>query len=479
MRALALGTLLPSFDGLTVPDWLAAALSDGLAGVCLFAVNTPDVATTRRLTDELRRHAGRELIVASDEEGGDVTRIQAGEGSSLPGAAALGAVDDEHLTRRCGVALGAVLATAGINLDLAPVLDVASEPDNPVIGVRAFAPTPDRVIAHGRAFVDGLAAAGVAACAKHFPGHGATTIDSHLALPTLDADPETLHTRDLRPFAEVRTAAVMTAHVVVPALDERPATLAPWAAAALRKGGHDGVIVTDALGMRAIADHIPLGEACVRALEAGADLLCLDAPHQRDARTCFDEALAAVEGALRSGRLDAQRVAASVARNRALAAAHPPLPAEDPTPLLARLDAVGLEAARRAVRATGNVRLSGPPVLLDVRRRAQYAAGRTSTAFASVVQEAFPGARALAPADPAEAAAAATGPQDVVVLTSMARAEEREGALLARVLEARPDAVVVHAGVAEAAPRAARLVLSLGVGRANARAVVALLGADR
>lgn len=473
MRALALGTLLPSFDGLTVPDWLAAALSDGLAGVCLFAVNTPDVATTRRLTDELRRHAGRELIVASDEEGGDVTRIQAGEGSSLPGAAALGAVDDEHLTRRCGVALGAVLATAGINLDLAPVLDVASEPDNPVIGVRAFAPTPDRVIAHGRAFVDGLAAAGVAACAKHFPGHGATTIDSHLALPTLDADPETLHTRDLRPFAEVRTAAVMTAHVVVPALDERPATLAPWAAAALRKGGHDGVIVTDALGMRAIANQHDIGEACVLALAAGADLLLLDAPHLRDPEADFRHAVTAIEAALTEGRLDAGALRHSAARNARLARSRPHFDDAGAADALETLDALGERVAREALRTRGDVALRARPVVVDVRRRRDHASGSQHD----------PLGRAFAAAgfDVAVARAGDPLPDDLhpVVLTRHPLGDDDEALALAAVLSARPDAIVVHGGVAEAAPEAERIVCMHGVGAVNARAAVRLMGGAR
>lgn len=478
MSSLALGVLLPGFDGTRTPDWLARALTDGLAGVCLFAVNTPDIPTTRRLTDDLRRHAGREIIVASDEEGGDVTRLQAAQGSSLPGAAALGVADDRDLTFRAGRALGAVMAAAGINLNLAPVLDVASQWRNPVIGVRSFGADPERVTIHGQAFVEALGQAGVGACAKHFPGHGATVTDSHLALPVLEVDEQTLFERDVRPFLEVPTAAVMTGHVVVPSLDPRPATLAPWATAMLRTHGHEGVVVTDALGMRAITDEMPLGEACVRALEAGADLLCLDAPHQRDARSSFTEAVTAIDDALASGRLDPAQLTASAARNRALAQQYPARASTDPGPLLARLDSVGAEVARRAVRARGDVRITSAPLLVDLRQRIKYAAGRTSTAFARVISDACAGTRVLIPAGVEELEPALAAAGSVVVLTREPRSDDAEGALLAEVLRTRPDAVVVHAGVVEAAPQVRRLVLSLGVGRANAQAVLHLLGAQ-
>ncbi|MCZ2262747.1 glycoside hydrolase family 3 N-terminal domain-containing protein [Isoptericola sp. QY 916] len=227
VRRAVHGVLLPGFTGTTPPAWLLDAARDGLAGVVLFAHNTPDVATTAALTTRLH-DAEPDLLVATDEEGGDVSRLEAATGSSLPGAAALGAVDDVRLTGAAGEALGRLLAAAGVDLDLAPVLDVDT-PGNPVIGVRAFGTDAEAVARHGVAFARGLQRGGVGTCAKHFPGHGSTTVDSHLALPVVEADARTLRGRDLVPFAAAFAGgpgdegpaadALMTAHVVVPAQD--------------------------------------------------------------------------------------------------------------------------------------------------------------------------------------------------------------------------------------------------------------------
>src|SRR5262249_32215160 len=154
-----------------------------------------------------------DTIVAVDEEGGDVTRLFAGAGSPYPGPVALGHLDDVELTRRVALAIGAELRAAGVNLNLAPVADVNSNPRNPVIGIRAFGPDPERVAAHVAAFVEGQQAAGVAACAKHFPGHGDTAVDSHLALPTTDVEAAGLEGGPLVPFRAAiaaGTQAIMT-----------------------------------------------------------------------------------------------------------------------------------------------------------------------------------------------------------------------------------------------------------------------------
>ncbi|HSN12302.1 MAG TPA: glycoside hydrolase family 3 N-terminal domain-containing protein, partial [Propionibacteriaceae bacterium] len=323
-RRLAYGVLLAQFPGLTVPAWLRPALEGGLAGVILFGENTPDIETTRRVVgqfQELVHAAGRPpLVVAADEEGGDVTRLQHVGGSSLPGNAALGDVDDVDLTERCARAYGALLAYARLTLTIAPCLDVASEPLNPVIGVRSFGADPDLVTRHGAAFARGLRAAGIHSCGKHFPGHGATRTDSHLALPVLDVSPDVLIQRDEAPFA-CGVDSVMTAHVVVPALGPDPATLSSWATEHVRRLGITGPIVTDALGMHAVADLYDMGEAAVRALEAGADLLCLDSPTGRDAQADFEAAVEGIAGAILSGRLDPDALRASAERNLTLAGA--------------------------------------------------------------------------------------------------------------------------------------------------------------
>ncbi len=472
MSRLAHGILMPGFSGTSLPRWVGEALADGLAGVVLFAENTPDVATTRALTDAVRA-VRPDAVVAADEEGGDVTRLQSATGSSIPGNAALGVLDDVALTRDVATAYGRLLALAGIDLALAPCLDVASEPLNPVIGVRSFGPDPHVVIAHGRAFVAGLRAAGVASCGKHFPGHGDTRTDSHLALPVLDLDATTLAERDQAPFGAVPADAMMTAHVVVPRRGPEPASLSPWAYGDLRALGHDGPILTDALGMRAIADHHGMGEACVRALESGADLLLLDAPHLRDAEADFAEAVAAVEAAVAAGRLRADDLTASAARNRSLARGpHPAAGADAVTAALAALDDLGQRAARDALVSRGDVRLRGTPSVVDVRRRLNHASGRTGTALLTALTALDPRTRAVDAHDLPGLRTAA----ELVVLTRDARSDAEEGAVLATVLRERPDAVVVHAGPAAAAPEADRLVLAHGVGRANATAVAALVG---
>jgi beta-N-acetylhexosaminidase len=220
LRRLALRTLLGAFPGGTAPDWAARLLAEGLAGHTLFGTNITDPAQVGRLTAELRT-VRRDALIAIDEEGGDVTRMAHRVGSPYPGNAALGAIDDPQLTRTVYAAIGADLAAAGINLDLAPTVDVNTAADNPVIGTRSFGADPSRVARHAAAAIEGLQSTGVAACAKHFPGHGATLTDSHLELPTVNADLALLRERDLPPFAAAvaaETQAIMTAHIRVPAL---------------------------------------------------------------------------------------------------------------------------------------------------------------------------------------------------------------------------------------------------------------------
>jgi beta-N-acetylhexosaminidase len=350
--------LMAAFHGQQVPDWLHTRLADGLGSVCLFGSNlTGDDEQARKLTAELHDAAPYGCLVTLDEEGGDVTRLDAVRGSEMAGHAALGAVDDPHLTRRAASRLGHRLRDIGIDLDLGPVADVNCEPDNPVIGVRSFGADPELVARHVTAFVDGLQRTGVAACVKHFPGHGATTEDSHLAAPRLDVDANTLQTRELVPFAaavRAGTAAVMTSHVVVTALDPvRPATTSPLVLDLLRSGlGFDGVLVADALDMAGVS--VPYGgaaPAAVAALAAGVDLLCLgtDDANSRLApivRDVVDEIVAAVQ----DGRLPPTRLAEAAGRVERLIAqlrtgaepaAEPepgpePVDHEDPHPVAAR-----------------------------------------------------------------------------------------------------------------------------------------------
>ncbi|WP_028651649.1 glycoside hydrolase family 3 N-terminal domain-containing protein [Nocardioides halotolerans] len=313
LESLALAVLLPSFDGTTVPDDVLALLEEGLGGLCLFGSNTADGPDAVAAYSERVRSVAPRAVVAVDEEGGDVTRLHVSDGSPVLGPLALGTADDLALTRAVGRAIGLELAAVGITLDLGPVADVNSNPDNPVIGTRSFGSSAPEVAAHVAAWTRGLQSAGVAACAKHFPGHGDTAEDSHLALPVLDADLATLTARELAPFAaavEAGVAAVMTSHVVVPALDPAlPATLSKSVLGLLRdRLGFRGVVVTDALDMAGASAGRGIPEAAVLSIAAGADLLCLGTGNSVAQVRAIQAALV---DAVRSGRLPEHRLAAA------------------------------------------------------------------------------------------------------------------------------------------------------------------------
>ena len=314
--------LMASFHGPEVPDWLRAGLAEGIGSICLFGSNlTGDDGQLRQLTAELHAAAPEGTLVTLDEEGGDVTRLDAVRGSPTAGAAVLGATDDVTLTRQVAAGLGVRLRDVGIDLDLGPVADVNCEPDNPVIGVRSFGAEPGLVARHVEAFVGGLQAAGVAACVKHFPGHGATVDDSHLAVPRLDVDLDTLRKRELVPFAAAvaaGAAAVMTSHIVISVLDsERPATTSRPVLDLLRQElGFEGVLVTDALDM--VGASRPYGgipNAAVAALVAGADLLCIGPDHfPGEQEALLPQVVDAVLTAVREGRLTPARLAEAAGR---------------------------------------------------------------------------------------------------------------------------------------------------------------------
>lgn len=279
-RSEALGTLLPGFEGTELPGWLRDRLADGLAGVCLFATNVATPAQVRELTDAIR-DANPGAVIAIDEEGGDVSRLHQRTGSPYPGSAVLGRIDDLELTRSVGRSVGVELAAAGVTLDFAPDADINSDERNPVIGVRSFGAEPALVARHTTSWIAGLQSTGVAASAKHFPGHGDTAADSHLAVPVVDLPLAALRERELVPFAAAVAAgarSVMTSHILLPQLDaERVATFSPRILGDLLRGelGFGGAIVTDALDMRGASGEIGASAAAVRALQAGADLLCL------------------------------------------------------------------------------------------------------------------------------------------------------------------------------------------------------------
>ncbi|WP_420595192.1 glycoside hydrolase family 3 N-terminal domain-containing protein [Deinococcus sp.] len=296
-------------------------------GVCLFAHNfsTPD--RTARLVAEIRDALGYDALIATDQEGGAVLRRL--DVPLPPTPQALGRVGSEAAAREAGAIAARGLIELGLNWNFAPSLDVNINPLSPVIGERSFGTDPAEVARLGVAWALGSEAAGVLSSVKHFPGHGDTAQDSHLTLPTVDKPVAELEQTEWLPFrAAVRSGvgSIMTAHIVYPALDaDRPATLSPAALTGLlrEKWGYQGIIVTDATDMRAIADAHPHGEAAPLALIAGADavLSCGHGPLDTHA-----EHAQALERALNEGRLSPERVAEAQARLSAAALRFPGTP---------------------------------------------------------------------------------------------------------------------------------------------------------
>lgn len=326
---LAGQVVLGGLEGLVLPEATRAWLAAGhLGGVTLFARNVAEPAQVAALCRAIAAAAPRELppVIAVDQEGGRVARLGAPV-LELPAMRRLGALDDPALTERAARALGDELAALGFNLDFAPVCDVDSNPANPVIGDRSFAPTPEAVAVHAVAFARGLRAAGVLACAKHFPGHGDTTTDSHLELPVLPHDRARLDAVELPPFRAAVAAGVdvvMTAHVVCRGVDaERPATLSPKLLGILKQEmGFRGMLVSDDLNMKAIG--ISVGDAAVQAIAAGCDavLVC-----RHD--SFMDEARRSLEAEARRSPAFLARLHDAVARGLAVRRAAPPAPVTD------------------------------------------------------------------------------------------------------------------------------------------------------
>lgn len=296
------------FEGTSAPDELFSLIESGLGGVILFQRNIESPEQVLRLIATLKRASPQKLVVSVDQEGGRVARLRGRPWAPIPAMRVFGKAADPQRARAAAALLGRELRAVGFDLDFAPVLDVDTNPANPVIGDRSFSGDPALVAALGVCFIQGLQRSGVAACGKHFPGHGDTNVDSHLDLPRVHQVRERLERVEFVPFraaAQANAAAIMTAHVVCEALDpELPATLSHAALATLRQDlGFEGAIVSDALEMRAIADRWPPAEAAWRAIAAGCDhvLVSKDLAHVR-------EAIAGVEQALSEGRLDAERV---------------------------------------------------------------------------------------------------------------------------------------------------------------------------
>ncbi|MEV0969460.1 glycoside hydrolase family 3 protein [Microtetraspora glauca] len=467
---LADTVILPGFPGTAPPDWLRGRLAEGLAGVVLFSRNVQSPGQLADLTAALRAENPR-VLVGIDEEAGEVTRLEASTGSSRPGNYALGVVDDVELTEQVARDVGRDLAAAGINLDFAPAADVNSNPDNPVIGLRAFGADPDLVARHTAAWIRGLQSVGVAACAKHFPGHGDTAVDSHHGVPRVTVSREELAEVELWPFRaaiQEGVRSIMTGHLLVTAYDDGlPATLSPRILTGLLRNelGFDGLIVTDGIEMAAVAGVHGLGGASAMAIAAGADAVCVGGEN------CDEETAEhirrAIVAAVVEGRLPEERLAEAARRVRDLAAwqaaeraggqagsfgtngSGPGTPAD-----------IGLVAARRAIRVT---RRAGAPGLLPLVEAPHVVelAPETNLAIdkhmpwgtAEPLTRMLPGTTVtrlretdVADGVPSAALGGAAG-RPLVVVVRDAHRHPWQMDTVSHLLSARPDGVVVEMGL--------------------------------
>ena len=289
--------IVGGFDGPELPSRYRDALKDGRrGGAILFRRNLPDVFSVAELCDSIRAASPQDLppFIGVDQEGGRVSRLPS-PFLKLPAMRELGALGDLDLIRLAARTVGAELAALGFNLNFAPVLDVDSNPENPIIGDRAFGSDPRAVMRAGVAFLRGLQEKNVLACGKHFPGHGDTSVDSHFDLPVIEHDRERLEKIEIPPFRAASGAGIaslMTAHIVCKHLDpDVPATLSRAICASLLRAeiGFEGVLFSDDLEMAAVAARYPIEVSAVEAIWAGCDalLICKD----EDAQDKAHEAL--------------------------------------------------------------------------------------------------------------------------------------------------------------------------------------------
>ncbi|HET9952907.1 MAG TPA: beta-N-acetylhexosaminidase, partial [Polyangiaceae bacterium] len=296
------------FSGLDVPSELVRLIERGVRNVILFSRNVGPLPLLKSLIQNIKSRSVEPVAVSVDQEGGRVQRLREGFTRFAP-LGELGQTADEHQAHRVGATLGRELRAVGIDWDFAPVLDVDSNPLNPVIGDRSFGSDPVRVAKLGIALAQGLQSEGVASCGKHFPGHGDTHLDSHLCLPSLDHGLERLERVELVPFRAAVSggvASIMAAHVLFRALDaEYPASMSePVIRGLLRERlGYSGLVVSDDLEMKAIVDHYGIDDAVVRGLCAGVDTFLICHSSER-----CERAIDAVVRAARNGEVPRARV---------------------------------------------------------------------------------------------------------------------------------------------------------------------------
>ena len=356
LRRRAAGLVIPRADARswhdsTYRDALYHLIDEGVGGIGVFLGGLDETA---RMIDDLRTRGGRRLLFAADYEHGLPMRLDGG--IAFPRAMALGRTLP-GITEHVAAAIAQEARALGVFWNFAPVCDINSDPNNPIINTRSFGETPDTVARHVEAYVRGTQSQRVMACAKHVPGHGDTAVDSHMALPTIAITREVAETREFLPFRaaiDAGVASLMMGHMLVPFLDpDRPASLSPKVITDLVRAawGFDGLVTTDALDMRAITSSYNAGDAAVLAFEAGNDVLLLpDDPI---------EAIDALTKALESGRIGTDRLADSECRWEAARRFVRPLPSEPQQPPvdLSSHAHMALLAADAAIRIDGDTSL--------------------------------------------------------------------------------------------------------------------------
>jgi beta-N-acetylhexosaminidase len=319
LRRAVANMFMVGFPGTTPDAEFLKLVDEGLFGAILFKRNVTDPGGTAELIRTVKARAARPFVLSVDQEGGRVARLRGPPYTALPPMRQIGQSGNLELAERAGRLLAYELRAIGFDWDFAPVLDVDTNPKNPVIGDRSFDREASVVSKMGIALARGLEAGGVASCGKHFPGHGDTAQDSHHVLPRLPHDLERLRAVELPPFkayADSKLASVMTAHVIFDAVDKGvPATMSQRVLEGVLRDelGFQGVIVSDDLEMKAIADNYSVPEAAVLGVLAGVDLflVCHHADVQR-------AAIDAVTKAVESGRIPQKRIEESNARLTAL-----------------------------------------------------------------------------------------------------------------------------------------------------------------
>ena len=309
--------LMPGFVGFEVPSWVEEHLKSGLGSICLYGSNSGSLEQMRDLVKQLTEMSSEKLIIATDEEGGDVTRIEYLSGSSFSGNRTLGQKNDLQQTASEAEQIAKLCSTIGVNMNLAPVADVNTNPRNPVIGNRSFGDNPQLVSQHVSTWVQSHQGSGVACTAKHFPGHGDTVSDSHLGPAVVSGGWDEIRANHLQPFqaaVDAGVAAIMTGHLAVGS--KTPTSQDSYAHDVLRNElGFQGVVITDALDMKA-ASNGDIAEAALASFIAGADLLCLGPNVSEDE---FNQIITKFEQALSSGLITEQRVMKSAIRVERLA----------------------------------------------------------------------------------------------------------------------------------------------------------------